>query len=211
MKSTSIAVVSAAILLFTGCGSSKVAHASIVNSEKSDASRKSTQSMKSKRALSHSAFITKAQQKEFLQQINKARSQRRSCGKYGSMGPVEPLAWSDKLYEAAYLHSYDMAKSSHFGDDGSGSRNDMAAVDLGLRRGSKLKERMSYADYRWRAIGENIAAGQPSMQAAMQAWLRSDEHCKNLMSDHFTEVGMAYHPSTDHYQNYWAQNFGRSL
>ncbi|HEO99255.1 MAG: CAP domain-containing protein [Campylobacterales bacterium] len=211
MKSTTIAAVSAAIFLFTGCGTSKVAHASIVNNGKGYASDKSTQSVKRKRAVSHSAFITKSQQKEFLQHINKVRSERRSCGKYGRMGPVEPLAWSDKLYEAAYLHSYDMAKSSHFGHDGSGSRNDRCSVDMGLRRGSKLKERMSYTDYRWRAIGENIAAGQPSTHAAMQAWLRSDEHCKNLMSDHFTEVGMAYHPSNDHYQNYWAQNFGRSL
>ncbi|HSR73577.1 MAG TPA: CAP domain-containing protein, partial [Sulfurovum sp.] len=95
--------------------------------------------------------------------------------------------------------------------DGSGSRNDRAAVDMGLGRGSKLRDRMSYADYRWGAIGENIAAGQHSTQAAMDAWLRSDEHCKNLMSGNFTEVGMAYYPSNDQFRTYWSQNFGRSL
>lgn len=210
MKSTAIAaLLSATLFIFTGCGSSKVAHTSIVKSEKSYLSQ--TNSMKKKRAHASPSFITKSEQKEFLARINKVRSEGRSCGKYGRMGPVQPLAWSDRLYEAAYEHSYDMAKSSHFSHDGSGTRNDRAAVDMRLGRGSNLRERMHYSDYRWRAIGENIAAGQKTTQAAMDAWLRSDEHCKNLMSEHFTEVGMAYYPSTDQYQTYWAQNFGRSL
>ena len=127
------------------------------------------------------------------------------------MGPVAPLVWSDKLYEAAYTHSYDMAKSSHFSHNGSGTANDRTAVDMGLGRGSNLKDRMSYADYRWLAVGENIAAGQHSAQAAMDAWLRSDEHCKNLMSGQFTEVGMAYTTTHDRFKTYWSQNFGRSM
>ena len=199
------------MVLFTGCGSTKVAHAAIINIDKTQASQRSSRKVGNKQVHTLPSSITKAQQKEFLAHINQVRSQRRSCGKYGSMGPVQPLAWSDKLYQAAYTHSYDMAKSSHFSHDGSGSRNDRTAVDMGLGRGSKLRDRMSHADYRWRAAGENIAAGQRSLQAAMEAWLRSDEHCKNLMSGHFTEVGMAYSPSNDQFQTYWTQNFGRSM
>lgn len=210
MKSTSFALLSSTILLFTGCGSSKVAHATIINTEKPHGSQPDSKRVNKQRAHAHSS-ITKAQQKEFLTRINQVRSERRSCGKYGSMGPVGPLVWSDKLYEAAYAHSYDMARSSHFSHDGSGSKNDRAAVEMGLGRGSKLRDRMSYTEYRWGAIGENIAAGQRSAQAAMDAWLRSDEHCKNLMNGHFTEVGMAYHPSNDQFRTYWAQNFGNSL
>lgn len=209
MKSTSIALLSFTILIFTGCGSDKVAHTTILNTDKSHTLQIDSKSINKKQTHAHPS-INKAQQKAFLTRINQVRSERRSCGKYGSIGPVEPLVWSDKLYEAAYVHSYDMAKSSHFSHDGSGSRNDRAAVDMGLGRGSKLRDRMSYADYRWRAIGENIAAGQQSTQAAMDAWLRSDEHCKNLMSERFTEVGMAYYPSNDQFQTYWSQNFGRS-
>jgi len=208
MKSTSFALLSATILIFTGCGSTKVAPATIVNTDKIHTSRQSSRNVNQKLVQLHPSSITKAQQKEFLTRINQVRSMRRSCGKYGTMGPVQPLAWSDKLYEAAYAHSYDMAKSSHFSHNGSGSRND---VDMGLGRGSNLRDRMNYTDYRWRAAGENIAAGQQSSQAAMDAWLRSDEHCKNLMSGHFTEVGMAYYPSNDHFKTYWSQNFGRSL
>lgn len=211
MKSINVTLLVSTIFIFTGCGSSKVAHTNIVNSEKSYASQVTTRNTDKKHAQPHLAKISKSQQKAFLTQINKVRSERRSCGKYGSMGPVGPLVWSNKLYEAAYVHSYDMAKSSHFSHDGSGTRNDRVAVEMGLGRGSALRDRMDYADYRWRAIGENIAAGQKSTQAAMDAWLRSDEHCKNLMSDNFTEVGMAYYPSNDQFQTYWSQNFGRSI
>lgn len=210
MKSTSFALLSATILILTGCGSSKVAHTAIINTDKTNYLKSEAQSVNNKRAYAHPT-ITQAKQKEFLTQINQARSQRRSCGKYGSMGPVEPLVWSDRLYEAAYTHSYDMARSSHFSHNGSGSRNDRTAVEMGLGRGSNLRERMRYTNYRWRAIGENISAGQHTTQAAMDAWLRSDEHCKNLMSENFTEVGMAYYPSNDQFQTYWSQNFGRSI
>jgi len=203
-------VLCATLLIFTGCGSDKVAHATLINSDKTYNTYQDHKSVNIKRIQANTS-ISNAQQKEFLTHINKVRSERRSCGKYGSMGPVGPLVWSDKLYEAAYAHSYDMAKSSHFSHNGSGSRNDRVASEMGLGRGSKLRDRMSYADYRWLAVGENIAAGQHSVQAAMNAWLRSDEHCKNLMSEKFTEVGMAYTSSNDQFKTYWSQNFGRSM
>ena len=210
MKNSSFVLLSATFLIFTGCGSNKVAHATLINTDKSYIVQQEYKNFHKKHTQVHTA-ITKAQQKEFLAKINQVRSERRSCGKYGSMGPVAPLVWSDKLYEAAYVHSYDMAKSSHFSHEGSGSRNDRVASAMGLGHGSKLRDRMSYADYRWLAAGENIAAGQHSVQAAMSAWLRSDEHCKNLMSGKFTEVGMAYSPSNDQFKTYWSQNFGRSM
>lgn len=210
MKSTGLILLSASILVFTGCGSNKVAHTTITNTGNAYTAQLDNQNIIKKHTQVHTS-ITKAKQKEFLAHINEVRAERRSCGKYGSMGPVGPLVWSDKLYEAAYLHSYDMAKSRHFSHQGSGSSNDRIAVDMGLSSGSKLRDRMSYADYRWRAIGENIAAGQQTTQEAMDAWLRSDEHCKNLMSGNFTEVGMAYYPSNDQFQTYWAQNFGHSI
>ncbi len=210
MKITCFVLISAAILVFTGCGSDKVAHATIINTDKTYTSQPDYKNMTKKQVYAHSS-ITKAQKKEFLTQVNQVRSERRSCGKYGSMGPVAPLVWSDKLYEAANAHSYDMAKSSHFSHKGSGTANDRAAVDMGLGRGSNLRDRMSYADYRWLAVGENIAAGQHSAKAAMDAWLRSDEHCKNLMSGQFTEVGMAYTITNDRFKTYWSQNFGRSM
>lgn len=211
MKSTSLALLSATVFVFIGCGSNKVAHTTIINSNNTYASQPGAKNIQKSQTDLRTA-VTKAEQKEFLAHINEVRAERRSCGKYGSMGPAAPLVWSDKLYEAAYLHSYDMAKSRHFSHQGSGSSNDTIAVDMGLSHGSKLRDRMSYADYRWRAIGENIAAGQRSTQAVMEAWLRSDEHCKNLMNEKFTEVGMAYYKLNGEFQlPYWSQNFGRSM
>ena len=211
MKSISLALLFTAILIFSGCGSNKVANTTIINTDKTYTSPQNSKKP-NKRLTQLDTSITQKQKKEFLTRINDARSQRRSCGKYGSMGPAEPLAWSDKLYKAASLHSYDMAKSRHFSHDGSGSINDRIAADMGLGRGSNLRDRMSYTDYRWRTVGENIASGQQSTQAVIEAWLRSDEHCKNLMNKQFREVGMAYYQLNGQFQQpYWSQNFGRSL
>jgi len=65
------------------------------------------------------------------------------------------------------------------------------------------------AQYNWRAIGENIAAGQPTADVAVQEWLESAGHCENIMSASFQEIGAAC--VTDNgaqYTHYWTQVFG---
>lgn len=44
----------------------------------------------------------------------------------------------------------------------------------------------------WRAIGENIAAGQGSARKVMAGWLSSPGYCANIMSGDFTEMGAAH-------------------
>lgn len=211
MKSINLLLFLSTIFVFSGCGSNKVAHTTLINTTNSYSAQLHSKNIKKSRTYEYPS-ITKERKKEFLARINEARAERRSCGKYGTMGPVGPLVWSDKLYEASYLHSYDMANSKHFGHQGSGSKNDRIATNMGLGRGSKLRDRMSYTDYRWRAIGENIAAGYHSTQEVIEAWLRSDEHCVNLMNENFTEVGMAYYKLNGKFQQpYWSQDFGHSI
>ncbi len=56
---------------------------------------------------------------------------------------------------------------------------------------------------------ENIGRGYLSAQAAVEGWLDSPGHCKNLMNAEISEVGMAQAFAADsHYGNYWVQNFG---
>lgn len=55
-----------------------------------------------------------------------------------------------------------------------------------------LAKRASRAGYRWRAIAENIAAGQMNAAVAVQGWLNSRGHCANLMSPVYTEMGAAF-------------------
>lgn len=64
--------------------------------------------------------------------------------------------------------------------------------------------------YRWRQIGENLAAGPNSVKQVVSGWLSSPEHCANIMNPHFTEMGAAYalNPKSDSI-SCWAQVFGR--
>jgi uncharacterized protein YkwD len=131
-------------------------------------------------------------QKEFLKQINKARSEGCKCGS-AYMPPVEPLTWNYELQLAALGHAQDMARNRYFSHV---SKN-----------GNRIKERITSAGYTHDGyqsftIGENIAFNQRTIREVMDGWLKSPSHCKNIMSPAFKEVGIAM-------QNYyWVQDFG---
>lgn len=134
------------------------------------------------------------QQQTMLSQINQARSHARQCGDQ-QFEAVESLVWSCKLEAAAKSHSQDMAENdyfSHTGPDGAG-----------------IEQRVGNQDYVWQAVGENIAAGHASVSAVVEGWLESPGHCRNVMSDAFTEMGMAKaEDSESRYSTYWTQTLG---
>jgi len=148
----------------------------------------------------------------YLELINDIRSEGRTCGEYGYMEATDPLTWNDKLFGAAYEHSKDMALSNTFSHTGSGTKSDLTAQELHLTDGSHIGNRLEINGYKdWRGYGENIAAGTSMDDAyeALQAWVKSPGHCKNLMNPKFKEVGMAmYHNADSHYKYYWTQDFG---
>lgn len=148
----------------------------------------------------------------YLDLINEARAEGRKCGEYGYMPAVDPLTWNDKLYNAAYEHSKDMAISNTFSHTGSGTQSDRTAQAKHPGTGSSVGERIEYNDYtNWHGYGENIAAGTVMDEAieAMEGWLESPGHCKNIMSSKFKEVSMAvYYNEESHYKYYWTQDFG---
>jgi uncharacterized protein YkwD len=151
--------------------------------------------------------ISSSLKKEYLDAINRARKEEQDCGVYGKLGPVDDLSWSDNLYNAAYEHSYDMAKNELLEHDGSGKKSDHSANVLHPGVGSTFDERAKVNGYDFSALGENIAYGQNSTQEVIDGWLESDGHCKNLMSSNFKEVGMAMVKSSDGVR-YWTQVFG---
>ncbi|MEO6270742.1 MAG: CAP domain-containing protein, partial [Lautropia sp.] len=57
--------------------------------------------------------------------------------------------------------------------------------------GTTVRERSLQAGYRWRVIGENLAAGQRSLAEVLAQWLASETHCDNLLDERFTEFGVA--------------------
>lgn len=74
--------------------------------------------------------------------------------------------------------------------------------------GSEPWDRMTAAGYAYRAAGENIAAGQESVAAVMEAWRDSPGHYANIISRTFTHLGVGRATSKDDYGIYWVQNFG---
>ncbi len=63
---------------------------------------------------------------------------------------------------------------------------DQLAHDLGV----KLRERVTTAGYIG-AVGENIAGGQQTLEQAIEGWLNSPGHRATLLSEKFTEFGLA--------------------
>lgn len=53
--------------------------------------------------------------------------------------------------------------------------------------------------------GENIAAGQETAEAVVQAWMDSPGHRRNILDCSFSSIGVGHAASGD----YWVQNFGR--
>jgi len=152
--------------------------------------------------------ISDSLKNEYLNAINNARGQNQTCGTT-LMSAVPPLTWNDALYKAAYEHTNDMVEQNFVSHDGSGKETDYTGLDL--NRASKFNERIQHNGYKYTNVAENITAGSSidTAQQAVQAWLNSEGHCKNLMSPNFTEVGMAHIKKTGTtYTNYWTQNFG---
>ena len=58
--------------------------------------------------------------------------------------------------------------------------------------GSTPGERATRAGYRWSMVGENIASGVRTAQEAVAGWLASPEHCANIMTAGFRQMGVAF-------------------
>ena len=55
----------------------------------------------------------------------------------------------------------------------------------------------------YRSAGENIARGQKTPKAVVDAWMNSSGHRANILSSSFTEIGVGYVADG----NYWTQMF----
>ncbi len=133
--------------------------------------------------------------KRVLDLVNQARATPRSCGNQ-AFKAARPVRWNNTLAEASRLHAEDMARHNYFGHRG--------------RDGSDPAQRVQRAGYRYRATGENIAAGgQMNPEEAVAGWIRSPGHCANLMNPAYAEMGAAFAVSArSEMRVYWTQAFG---
>lgn len=133
--------------------------------------------------------------KRILDAVNTARATGRTCSERHF--PAAPaLSWNEALGAAALAHSLDMSRQRYFSHQG--------------KDGRAVADRAMQAGYRWRRIGENIAAGQESPAEAVASWLSSPGHCANIMNRDFTEMGAAYaiNSARETARVYWTQVFG---
>jgi uncharacterized protein YkwD len=154
--------------------------------------------------------VTEAQREAYLAAINAARADTQDCGSEGVFDPAPALKWDNRLDNAAYEHSNDMAQSDTFSHTGSGTATDTTAQDLHAGTGSNFRERIEHNGYvGFRGIAENIAAGYSSAEDVVEGWLASDHHCANLMNPKYTDVGMVVVEKTgSEYGSYWSQELG---
>jgi uncharacterized protein YkwD len=133
--------------------------------------------------------------KTILDAVNSARASGRNCGgQY--FRPARALSWNGALGDAALAHSLDMARQRYFSHQG--------------KDGRAVGDRAQHAGYRWRRIGENIAAGQETPEAVVSGWLDSPGHCANIMHPDFTQMGAGYaiDSAREAPRAYWTQVFG---
>lgn len=126
---------------------------------------------------------------EVLRLTNIQRQAGAVCG--GTSYPPAPALSTDPALRcAARLHAKDLQERDYF----SHTTPDGVTFD----------QRITQAGYRWRTLGENIAANYLTPQAVMQGWMQSPGHCQNIMNATFTQLGVGFY---DDYS--WTQDFGK--
>lgn len=130
---------------------------------------------------------------EVVALTNETRAQSRTCGANGFFEAVGPLGVDETLEVAAQGHAEDMAIRNFFEHEN---------LD-----GKSPSQRMREAGFNGRLTGENIACGQRSPRAVIDAWIGSDGHCSNMMNGGYTLIGVGFHVGGE-CSPYWVQNFG---
>ena len=120
-----------------------------------------------------------AYEKEVVRLVNAERTKR----------GLPALTYNWELSRVARYKSLDMQQRNYFSHTSPtyGSPFEMIK-DFGIR---------------YRSAGENIARGQKTPAAVVEAWMNSAGHRANILSSSFTEIGVGY-TSTG---SYWCQMF----
>jgi len=108
-----------------------------------------------------------------------------------------PLRLDPTLAKIADFYACRMVEDGFFAheDPFDGSTVDVRAADFG---------------YVFVKIGENLAAGQGSVDQVMDDWMGSPEHRANILDPTYTDFGVAVKLGGD-CGSYWVQEFGRPL
>lgn len=123
-----------------------------------------------------------------LDLVNQTRQAGCKCGSQ-RMPPVSPVSLHPQLTLTAHNHSVDQARMQSMQHQGSD--------------GSTVGTRLTRAGYSWRAVAENIAWNYANIDAAVNGWITSPGHCRNIMDPDYTYMGVAEK------NLYWTQVFAK--
>ncbi|DBA05299.1 TPA: hypothetical protein N0F65_007461 [Lagenidium giganteum] len=125
-------------------------------------------------------------QEQLLDAVNKERA---NAG-------LPALCSNFKLDAAAQKHSEDMAAHNFMDHTGSDK--------------STMTTRVDGVQFQWSNLGENVAAGQQTVEDVMKSWMDSPGHKANILGNFkYFGCGMAKNPNSE-YGIYWTQDFGSS-
>jgi uncharacterized protein YkwD len=105
-----------------------------------------------------------------------------------------PLTMNPLLMQAAAAHSQDMADHTFMSHRGS----DWASPFTRINR----------TGYKWRAAGENVAAGQGTVESVMKAWMSDIGHRSNVLGS-YKDIGVSVRVGANG-TPYWTTDFGTS-
>jgi len=138
---------------------------------------------------------------DLVEEINQARWEN---------GGLPPLKLQSDLQAAAGAHCQDMAVDNYFAHDS----YDCVGGSIEFDRTWVARVSDYYSG--WSILGEILAAGYPTVEAAVQGWLNSPGHRNILLSTNYTEVGGGHYSysgplsctQNTHYADYWGADFG---
>lgn len=120
-----------------------------------------------------------AYENEVIRLVNVQRSQN----------GLSPLTANWELSRVARYKSQDMADNRYFSH-------------TSPTYGTPFQMMKSFG-LRFRTAGENIAYGQRTPQAVVNAWMNSSGHRANILNASYAQIGVGYVPGG----NYWTQMF----
>jgi uncharacterized protein YkwD len=124
------------------------------------------------------------------QMLARANAERAAAG-------LPPLVLDPRLSAAAQRHADDMLQRSYYSH---------VSPD-----GEDPAERVRRSGYTFRLIAENIARGPFTVNEAMDNWLASEEHRRNLLHPGFLNLGVGVAVGRNSVGDtvIWVQDFGR--
>jgi uncharacterized protein YkwD len=108
---------------------------------------------------------------------------------------ARPLRMCPALTRSADAYAREMSRDNTFSHTGTD--------------GSTAQQRVAVAGYRPSSVGENLAAGQPTVAAAIRGWRESPSHYATMTDPRFRHVGFGFAPGRGvPYATFWVQHFG---